>query len=138
MKKKTRKAALLSPQRFNSYEEARHNYVMENFKRGSAEPTSMVTNSEHENLAIPEEYLKYKYRVVFNVSAILPPGGSNPEVVSDKKFVTYQQAENYLEECIQITHRIYVPSLGGYSEVSSVQESSVTNLQGEDISGPIE
>ncbi len=131
----------LSPQRFNSYEEAeeaRHNYVMENFKRGSREPTSMVTNSEHGNLDIPEEYLKYKYRVVFYVSAILPPGASNPEVVSDKKFVTYQQAENYLEECIQRINIIYVPSLGAYTEVSSVKESSVTNLQGEDISGPIE
>lgn len=131
----------LSPQLFNSYEEAeeaRHNYVMDNFKRGSREPTSMVTNSEHGNLDIPEEYLKYKYRVVFYVSAILPPGAPNPEVVSDKKFVTYQQAENYLEECIQRTNIIYVPSLGAYTEVSSVKESSVTNIQGEDISGPIE
>ncbi|MGM0252199.1 BspA family leucine-rich repeat surface protein [Enterococcus sp. AZ129] len=129
----------LSPQRFNSYEEAeeaRHNYVMENFKRGSTEPTSMVTNSEHGNLDIPEEYFKYKYRVIFNV--MVHEGMINSEVISDEKFVTYQQAENYLEEYIQRTNLLYVPSLGVYVEVSSVKESSVTNLQGEDISGPIE
>ncbi|MBO1104230.1 hypothetical protein FQT01_02765 [Enterococcus faecalis] len=111
---------------------------MENFKKGSKEPTSMVTNSEHGNLDISEEYFKYKYRVVFNVLAFLPPGAPNPEVVSDKKFVTYQQAKNYLEECIQRTDWIYIPLLGGYAQVSSVKESSVTNLQGENISGPIE
>ncbi|MBO1104238.1 hypothetical protein FQT01_02820 [Enterococcus faecalis] len=129
----------LSPQTFSSYEEAeeaRHQYVMDNFKNlgmDQYEPESMVTNSEHEQLNIPENYLKYKYRV-----AIDRTYWGRLDYLSPKSFVTYQQAKNYLQEYKQQrTSIVYIPGRGWYS-IRGYLESSVTNLQGEDISGPIE
>ncbi|MDU5019335.1 MAG: MucBP domain-containing protein [Clostridiales bacterium] len=128
----------LSPQCFNSYEEAeeaRHNYMMENYKDLPINvygPESQVTNYAHRNLDIPEEYFKYKFKVVFNVKFF-----GSATIVSNEKFVTYQQAKNYLEEYIQQrSQNVHVGNSWYY--VQGVISSSVTNLQGEDISGPIE
>lgn len=83
---------------------------------------------------IPEEYFKYKYRIHFQTTDHKGHYRDNyePSGDLDVSFVTYQQAKNYKDE----QEQIYTGSILNLS--TYVISSSVTNLQGEDISGPIE